>query len=350
MSVGLLQASADGYKGTPAELLKTNVPGHRRGNFGIGLCPSKPKARALLKQTYGDLLDEFSETGLDYFVFWPYDEGGCACKECWPWGARGFVSISKDLAAQVRSRFPKCKLVVSTWCFENENDANPDGEWVGLARELSQDKTWADYLMADGHDNYFPKYLLTEGVPGNLPLINFPEISMFGQHPWGGYGTNPAPAHFEELWGRIKHLAAGGAPYSEGIYEDLNKAICAGFYWDPDRKAEDIVREYVSFEFTPDAADDLVEVARIFERNHTRASIRENALHAFELVRRADALMTPQARKSWRWRIFYLRALIDKELFESKGKMEGEVLRKAFEELTEIYHAHECRFRPPQLN
>ena len=26
---------------------------------------------------------------------------------------------------------------------------------------------------------------------------------------------------------------AGGFPYSEGIYEDINKAIYAQFYWDP---------------------------------------------------------------------------------------------------------------------
>jgi hypothetical protein len=43
-------------------------------------------------------------------------------------------------------------------------------------------------ILADGHNNYFPKYLLDHGVPGNLPLLNFPEISMFGRSPWGGVG------------------------------------------------------------------------------------------------------------------------------------------------------------------
>lgn len=38
--------------------------------------------------------------------------------------------------------------------------------------------------------------------------------------------------------GRIKHIAVGGAPYSEGIYEDLNKAICTRCYWDPERKGK----------------------------------------------------------------------------------------------------------------
>jgi len=200
--------------------------------------------------------------------------------------------------------------------------------------------------------DFFPKYLLETGVPGRLGLLNFPEISMFGMNPWGGYGANPAPAHFEKLWGRIKHMAAGGAPYSEGVYEDLNKAIYAQFYWDPGRKAEETVREYAAFEFSPDVAANIVEVVRIFERNHHRNAIGADAVKAFELIARADATLRPAARSAWRWRIVYLRALIDKELFERKGKLEGEPLKSAFGELTRIYHAenaHSMPIKPPQM-
>jgi hypothetical protein len=195
-----------------------------------------------------------------------------------------------------------------------------------------------------------------QGVPGQLPLVNFPEISMFGMNPWGGYGTNPTPAHFQKLWDRIKHKAVGGAPYSEGIYEDLNKAIIAGFYWNSDRKAEDIVREYVSFEFSPDVADDMVEVVRIFEQNHQRGrksmGIKESAIRAFQRVTLAENKLTEEVKSSWRWRIFYLRALIDKEMFERNGKLEGETLKAAFDELTKIYHAenaHSMPIKPPQI-
>jgi hypothetical protein len=352
LRVGLIEAPNEGYKTVPSELRKTEVPGHRRGNFGSGLCVSKPAAASLLAQTYDELLKEFQGVGLDYFVFWPYDEGGCACKDCWPWGARGFLRTSRALADRVRARFPECKLVLSTWCFENEDDANPDGEWAGLAKAMAKDGDWLTYLMADGHDDYFPRYLLETGVPGNLPLLNFPEISMFGMAPWGGYGANPAPAHFEMLWRRIKHIAAGGAPYSEGIYEDLNKAIIAGFYWDPGRPAEETVKEYIAFEFSPDAVADLTEAVGILERNHDRGGIGADARRALELVGRAESAMTQQARVSWRWRIFFLRALIDKEMFERNGKLEGESLKKAFEELTRIYHAEATRVamvRPPQM-
>lgn len=352
LQVGLLQVPNQGYTTAPQTLKGVRVPGNRRGNLGVNLCPSKPEAQKLLVELYDGLFDEFKSVGLDYFEFWPYDEGGCACEQCWPWGGRGYLEISKIIEKKLRLKFPECKTVLSTWCFENEDDNNPDGEWVGLKKCLDENNSWVDYIMADGHDDYFPKYLLTQGVPGQLPLLNFPEISMFGMNPWGGYGTNPAPAHFQKLWDRIRHLAVGGAPYSEGIYEDLNKAIIASFYWDPYVRAEDVVREYASFEFSPEVASDMLEVVRIFEQNHYRNQIGESSLRAFELVTEAENRLTEKVKSSWRWRIFYLRGLIDKEIFEKNGKLEGEILKASFEELTKIYHAenaHSMPIKPLQL-
>lgn len=352
LQVGLLQIPGEGYKNAPKEYRQSKpVTGHHRGNFGVNLCVSKPEVRAHLREIHEAFLDEFKDTGLDYFCFWPYDEGGCGCPDCWPWGAKGFLNISKELMPLIRARFPNIKIILSTWCFENENDKNPDGEWDGLARSLEQDNSWVNYIMADGHDNYFPKYLLENKVPGGLGLINFPEISMFGMWPWGGYGANPAPAHFEKLWGRIKHLAAGGAPYSEGIYEDLNKIICGQFYWDPERKANETVREYAAFEFGPAYAEEVVEMVGIFEANHQRGKIGQSALRAFEIAKKIDAGLSVQAKTAWRWRLMYLRALIDKEIFERNGKKEGEALKAAFDEITRISHVERAnpRVKPLQI-
>jgi hypothetical protein len=352
LKIGLTQCPNQGYKSTPEALRSQPVPGNHRGNFGINLCTSKPQARDLMLNMFDKLFNQFKDIKLDFLTLWPYDEGGCGCDACWPWGARGFLEISKEVSKLVRHKFPDCKIILSTWCFENENDDNPDGEWAGLSKSLQKDNTWIDYIMADGHNNYFPKYILEQGVPGNLPLINFPEISMFGMSPWGGYGANPAPAHFQGLWNRIKHIDDGGSPYSEGIYEDINKAIVAGFYWDKERKAIESVREYLSFHFSPLAADSLLEVVKIFEANHNRKNIHNSAIHAFNLVENAQENLTEAVKKSWRWRIFYLRALIDKELYQREGKLEGENLKAAFAELMRLYHAqnaHSMPIKPPTI-
>jgi len=349
MRVGLIEAANDAFKSSPGELRNTQVPDPlgRHGNFGVQLCPAKPEAQELLLRDWGRLLDEFADVGLDYVNYWPYDEGGCGCKECWPWGARGYPKLCRELSRRVRAKFPRARIILSTWTY----DTPPCGEWEGLTKALAADKSWVDYIQADAHED-FPRYPLENGVPGGLPLLNFPEISMWGQSPWGGYGANPLPGRLQRLWDQTQKKLSGGFPYSEGIYEDLNKVIVSQFYWDPARPATETVKEYIAFEYSPEVAEQLAVVVETFEKNHRRNQIGPGAAAALESVQQAEAKLTPQAKGTWRWRIFFLRALIDKELFTRKGRKEGAAPKEAFDELTRIYHAgnaHSMPIKPPQV-
>ncbi|KAB2664447.1 MAG: hypothetical protein DVB31_09870 [Verrucomicrobia bacterium] len=344
-----LIAGNDGFKSTPREFLRVPVPDplHRRGDFGVNLCPSHPGAHALLLKDWGRLMDEFAGIGLDAVEFWPYDEGGCGCTNCWPWGARGFPTLGRDLSRIARDRYPGIQVVLSTWTF----DTPPVGEWDGLSRFLATDTSWANYILADAHED-FPRYPIDRGVPGGLPLLNFPEISMWGQHPWGGYGANPLPERLQGLWNQTQRKLSGGFPYSEGIYEDLNKAICSQLYWDGNRSTTETVREYVAYEFSPDIVEPVARAITLLEANHQRNKIGPQAREAFRLLDESANKMTPRARKAWRWRILYLRALIDRELLDTQGQLRGETLKKAFEELTSIYHAeraHSMPIHPPVI-
>jgi hypothetical protein len=349
MRVTIGDALNGGFKSTPKEMRCTPVPDplKRHGNFGVNLCPSKPAARAQLLKNWSQLLDEFAAPGLDCVTYWPYDEGGCGCTNCWPWGARGYLNLARDISTLVHQKSPQTKVILSTWTF----DTPPDGEWEALSKALVEDKRWADYIQADAHED-FPRYPLEQGAPGGLPLLGFPEISMWGQSPWGGYGANPLPARLQRLWDQTERKLSGGTPYSEGVYEDINKAICSQFYWDPARPALETVREYAAFEYAPGVADEFASVAVAFEKNHQRKQIGPSAEGTFERVQQMESKLTPQARAAWRWRIVYLRALIDREMLKTHGKLEGKTLQEAFQELTAIYHAeqaHSMPIRPPTV-
>lgn len=348
LQVGLGQCPNQGFDGAPGEIRAASFPDDlgRRGFFGVNCCPSNPEGHKYLLNLYGRLFDEFKDIGLDYLVCWPYDEGGCGCTNCWPWGARGYPKLSRDVVRAARARFPKLKSILSTWCY----DTPPAGEWAGLATFLDKDKGWLDYIMADSHTD-FPRYPIDQGAPGGLPLVNFPEISMYGRSPWGGYGANPLPTHLEALWKQTEGKLAGGLPYSEGIYEDLNKVICLQFYWQKSRSAEDIVKEYLAFEYSLAVVAELSQAVHLLEANWIERG--PGSVEAFALIQKADAKLTPQAKAAWRWRIFYLRGLIDSELFRHNNKLEGPVLKAAFDELTKLYHAenaHSMPVRPPQIS
>jgi hypothetical protein len=349
LEIGFLQVPNQGFKTTPQDIRFTKFPDTqgRHGYFGVNCCPSTPAGHDYLIKEFDEGLAQFKETGLDWIIMWPYDEGGCGCKDCSPWGARGYAKLSKECCLLARKHFPTCKTVLSTWTY----DTPPGGEWEGLTQFLSEDKSWLDYIMADAHED-FPRYPIEKGVPGGLPLTNFPEISMWGpgRPIWGGFGANPFPARLDRLAKQTEGKLQGGLPYSEGIYEDINKIVCFQRYWHGDAATENTLKEYAAYEFSPDVAEDVLKAIHLFEENW--AKLGPKAGEPLEILTRAESKMTPQAKAAWRWRILMLRAIIDKELLATNRKYTGPVLKAAFDEMTRISHAenaHSQPLKPPQL-
>ncbi len=325
----------------------------RRGNSGHPICPSLPEGHAYLMECAREFYTKLADIGLDILVHWPYDEGGCSCAKCMPWGSNAYLKLSRDLTALGRTYFPNLKTVLSTWMF----DTPPEGEWQGLTDALVQGEPWLDYILADAHED-FPRYPLDVGVPGQRPLLNFPEISMWGNWPWGGFGANPLPGRFQRLWDQVKQVVSGGFPYSEGIYEDMNKAIVAQFYWDPNRNARATLEEYIAYEFGAGVTADvltLVDLLEMAAANSYKKQPEDKAavLRAQQLAEAVNARLPDWARRNWRWEILRLRAVLDRERFVD-GSLNSPTAEAALLRLIEIYHCqietddpYHHRVRPP---
>jgi hypothetical protein len=129
--------------------------------------------------------------------------------------------------------------------------------------------------------------------------------------------------------------------------------------------------EYIAFEFSPDVVTDVAGVIKTLEQNHhwrwwpgklegvkldlnwfpsrgAKPQTDPGAEDAYATMRRIDGLLTPQAKKSWRWRQLYLRALLDSEL-KSNGGKPNDKCNDAFAELIKLYHAENANpaVRPP---
>ena len=355
MGTGLMLGANQAYSNSPKHL---RAVGPGRGEFNkTDLCPRKPGAKELLLKQFSQEFEVFSDIGIDYITVWPYDASSCGCKLCHPWGSNGFLYISEAISKTAHRYFPDVRMTLATWYFDQN-------EWQGLEKAFRQKPDWVDFLLADplGHaDNY----ILTHPAPGGLPVMGFPEISMAGMYPWGGFGANPQPARFQREWNLVKDRFQGGFAYSEGIYEDLNKVVFSQFYWKPDNDAFDAVQEYLSYEFSPAVVTEMTEVIKIFEKNHhyrwwpggnrnynfpgherwwkpaegVAADKDTVTKRAFELVHN-DVLpkLPTSAKNSWRWRIMYLRALLDEE-FRVNRNQPSERAKEAIRELVEIYHA-----------
>ena len=360
MRASISMLANEGYNSSPKEL-RAKYTG--RSHYGVEICPAQTGGTELIIQQVTDELDAFNKRGVkpDFLALWPYDQGGCGCNQCSPWGSNGYLKISKKISDLAQKEVPGIKITLSTWLFDFGND---QGEWTGLTKIFNEEKQFVDYIQADSHETY-PPYLMSNPVPGNLPLLNFPEISMWGQWPWGAYGANPLPERFQNLWNEVRDKVAGGFPYSEGIFEDMNKIIYSQFYWDSRKQAIETVKEYVSFEFSPDHADTIMEAIGIMEKNHGLQTWNwamvagspkkidvpkedHGAKLAYELLKTVDSKLSGRTKNAWRWRILLLRAMFDYELRLSNG-VPNEKIEAGFRELFNMYHAEKgsVLVRPP---
>lgn len=327
MKKGLILDNNQGMKSSPHALdadLSFDPVG-RRGTIGRNLCLSKPGAMEHMRLIYDAQLKQYTDVRLEYIISWPYDEGGCGCQDCRPWGARKYLDSCKVIREVAQQYYPEAKFIVSTWLFDTPTD---EGEFAGFYERLQTDMSWVDYIMCDAHAE-FPRYPLVH-TPIK-PIVNFPEISMWKLYPWGGYGANPMPRRFQEIWNEVKHMASGGMPYSEGMYEDISKVQCVGYYWDPNREWSDILSEYICYEFDAAACSDILEMICCIESNHVATGNVHQpdldlALRAGRLARDVDARLSERANNNWRWRILYIRAILDEKRhrYYFEHNMQGE--------------------------
>ena len=354
MGVGFMMIGNEGYANSPVNL-QVIPGGSRGGNYPEVICPNKPGGMEYILKTKEEFFEWCQGINPEYMCIWPYDQGGCGSADCQPWGSNGFIKCAKSISKIAREKLPGIKVILSTWFFDST-------EWHGLSDKLAMDHSWLDMIMAEGagfENSKFPP------LAGNLPMVGFPEISMYGTFPWGGFGATPFPKHLQGQWQKVQKRLSGGFPYSEGIYEDINKVTYAQLYWNSQIPLEDILNEYIAYEYgsSTETGSDILKVITTLEQNHhmrwwpgllegikltldwlpskgVKPQADPGAEEAYATVKTVDAQLPEWARKSWRWRILYIRTMLDAEL-KANGGTPNEACMKGFKELMKIYHTTE---------
>ncbi|MCF7817386.1 MAG: hypothetical protein K9M54_05845 [Kiritimatiellales bacterium] len=352
MRVGLAIAVNHSYYDFAPEKLRAtaghggNKPQAVHGLFHV--CPSTPGGMELILNLQHRYYQHLKDNGISIstVLLWGIDDGGCSCDQCKPWDSNGYLKCAEQDAVLVREIFGAgCKTSLSNWGID----------FAAAYRTWAETPPhWLDYVMYTGTPS---AEMNDKKLPPNVQPINFPDICNGMREtvwaPRGGYGANPVPGIIQNQRAARWASQAGGAPYSEGIWEDVNKALVAGLYWDSHADVFDVLKEYIASEFSPDVVDEVVAAIRILEENSqpsksilksaefgvTRSTDRvpASSIEALDLMKKADGKLTAQAKTSWRWRVLYLRALIDAELYRTEGRCEGDALQQAFNELRAIY-------------
>lgn len=315
-------------------------------HYHVEICPSKSGGIEEILRERREMLECFADLKIDYVVYWPYDQGGCTCRDCAPWGSNGFIKLLPHFKSLIKEMMPDTEIILSAWYF----DKFTSGEWRGLCDAYARGELGdTKYILSFFENGNMPEVSLPEGIE----FIEFPEISMRGCSPWGGYGASHLAGFLDRTHAACKNIYSGAYPYSEGVFEDANKFIELSLYSGEHDNAIDALREYMRFEFCTDSEelfDALLATEQTLERRRSRPGEHikvtltdpEKVEEIRATFEKYSEILPENITSSRNFRIFYLRALIDSEMMRNDGfAIRSELCQQAMRELEDFYFVTE---------
>lgn len=221
--------------------------------FGQLVCPSRPDAHRLILDNHERLFARLRAAGvkLSSLTCAPYDYGGCGCPACQPW-ILTFGRLVRDLVHMAQRHFPgiQARLVGWWWTPEEHIQFNAwaDAEAPGLFRSLSRHVPYG--ATAPGFAGALPA-----GCASHLFVhIGYPDQRGDPSDCYGPWGPVVAATRIPQtLAGMAASGMDGFVAYSEGAFDDVNKALLAGIASGRFADAEAVLRCYAGRYFGADA-------------------------------------------------------------------------------------------------
>ena len=206
------------------------------------ICPHQPGAREAILKNYQNLFADLAKAGVSLTAInaAPYDYGGCACNQCKPWIIT-FAQLTLDIHKIARTYHPKVELHFIGWWWTAEEhklfaewmDEHAPGVAVSMALHIPYDQTGvADVPLPKGCRKHA------------FVHIGYPDRSA----PRDIYAkTGPVVAP-KRIAGTVTNLSTqsvtGVMAYSEGIYDDVNKALLGALFTGKQKTSRDVLLAY----------------------------------------------------------------------------------------------------------
>jgi hypothetical protein len=214
------------------------------------ICPHQPGALEAILKNYTNIFADLAKAGVNLTAInsAPYDYGGCACDQCKPWIIT-FAQLTLDIHKLARTYHPKVELHFIGWWWTAEEhkifaqwmDEHAPGVAVSMALHIPYDQTGvADVPLPKGCRKHA------------FVHIGYPDRST----PRDIYAkTGPVVAP-KRIAATVTNLGAesvtGVMAYSEGIFDDVNKALLGGLFTGKQKTSRDVLLAYATRYFGAD--------------------------------------------------------------------------------------------------
>ncbi|MCB1104682.1 MAG: hypothetical protein KDK74_08130 [Cephaloticoccus sp.] len=221
--------------------------------FGPLACPSAAPGREVILRNHENWFRTLAQGGvkLRAIAACPYDFGGCACEKCQPW-ILTFAKLCHELHTIAERHHPGVEMRMVGWWWS--------------AEEHEQFADWAD-TNAPGwvksitlHIPYSESDVSGVRLPKGCERQAFVHIGYAdAAEPRDLYGHLGPVIAAERLERTLNALAqrdcSGWMAYSEGVFDDVNKAIVAGLSAGKVASADEALQAYAQMQFGASAED-----------------------------------------------------------------------------------------------
>ncbi|MEM2057039.1 MAG: hypothetical protein QXO76_02110 [Thermoproteota archaeon] len=213
--------------------------------FGHLVCPSIPKARRIILENYEELFRDLAENNirLDAVTYAAYDFGGCACRKCYPWIVT-FAELCREIQGIAAEYFPGVAMRFCCWWWDSK-DHDLFADWVDkhMPGEVESLALWIKY---------------NEDRPASVPPGRLPEEcgeeyfihigysdDRSDNDVYGQWGPVVAPSRIPRTLATLRDSCGKGfMAYSEGVFDDVNKAILGGLSSGRFSTVREVLEEY----------------------------------------------------------------------------------------------------------
>ncbi|UCD30548.1 MAG: hypothetical protein JSV03_08800 [Planctomycetota bacterium] len=210
--------------------------------FGQLICPHKPGAREVILNNHRQLLADLAAAGirLTAITAAPYDYGGCNCDRCQPW-ILTFADLVCEIHKIAQTYHPGIELHFIGWWWSAEEHRRFT-DWMDQnAPNIAQSVAL--------HIPYDKNCVAEVPLPKNCKRHAFVHIGYAEEsEPRDVYGRTGPVIAARRLMKTVQNLkkqsVSGVVAYSEGIFDDVNKALLAGLFTDRFESSEEVIQAY----------------------------------------------------------------------------------------------------------
>ncbi len=190
-------------------------------------------------------------------------------------------------------------------------------QWI-----LEHQPDWLGGLVAGPSSPPIPE--TRARLPRRYGLRDYPDITHTVRCQWptiwwdpafalteGREGANPRAAFYKIIANYYGPYTSGFISYSDGVHDDVNKAIWSRLGWAPGADVREMLLDYTRLFFGAEVAEAAADGLLALEKNWDGALAENGGVEATLTLWRQLEQRAPHLRDNWRWQLCLLRAYYD---------------------------------------